>query len=644
MYTNAFGNSISIGLSNAMDALASQAFGAGNLRRVGEIASRGIAINLTFCIPIGLFWWFAEYVLVALHQPPDVIHSSSVFLRYMLIGLPANVTFEIFKRTLVDIGFAPLPLMITGLGAFTSAMCGYLLVYHSPLGFIGAPIAIGICYWLQLAIVAGLVFNYKIILPRIPLWIMRVIWTGNSALIDLLPEDQRQGYTSANTMITGGDSPSPSNDESITVSIDNEVKKDVSEDDPPSASLEKPKHGPIPDCLVIPITMHLFKEVLAGISISSAFNKWKEYLHLGLPSAIMLCVEWGSYEASSIIAGLLGTQTLATHSILATTASLAYMVPLGYGIAVGIRFGQCMGNRDVPTAKVVYRVGLYCIVAYSLVLMLFIAIVKDSWGQMYTSVEEVTRMTAKMLFLSGLYAAFDAFQCITACVLRGMAKPAPAAIANIVGFLGVGMVLAYILAIKTPMGLRGIWLSFLLAVVVAYILMTISIHRTDWDKASLIAYNKSRSGVKGADADPSISCPHAPGVAPSDGSDSGKVPLSQKDAMATVALETIQVEDAGILPISVNKQEKSTDSPRITTSTTNTLMNSGIPQMVAISDPSNTSAFPVYAAAVPDEAVPDEAVPEEVTVPSPSPIATVEDAVILEGLPSEAVEAAPVSP
>lgn len=650
MYANAFGNSFALGLSNAVDVLSAQAFGAKNLRRMGSIASRGLAINLLFCIPIGILWWCAESVLTALNQPEEVIHRASIYLRFMLIGLPGNMCYEIIRRTLVVIGLAPLPLMISIISACTSTLTGYILVYHTSLGFVGAPIAISVSQWLQFLIGAILVRQYRFIFSRIPVRFLRLIWATNKNFMDLLPEDKHpnSGGTTdpvsedSDTAKLSLDADSVAVD-AITIPLDDAATSDPGTvDDEAPAQAESPSQvvqemetsDSIPDAYMTPILLHIFSEILAGVSLQNAFQGWYEYLFLGFPSAVMLLVEWGAYETTSIIAGLLGTEPLATHSIIATTVSISYMVPLGYGIAIGIRLGQCMGNRDVATAKLVYRVGLYCVLAFSVINGGFIMIVKDSWPRLFTHVESVTRMTSKLMWLCALYTGFDTLQCICSAVLRAMGKPAQAAVANMIGYLGVGLVLAYILGIKTSLGLRGIWLAFLAAVIVSLTIMMVVILRTDWNKAAEKAYEKARidgDSVEDKDVPPVFSaCGDVSLPVDSVASHSHKAPLAQKDASAAVQLEMIEVVDTGILPVSpLHKSDNRTlaggdigthgnehghepnqvQRPMITTSTTDHMQ--AIPsQFVPSSDPANVNGFPIYTTEVPEEAVPEVAVQE----------------------------------
>jgi MATE family multidrug resistance protein len=199
------------------------------------------------------------------------------------------------------------------------------------------------------------------------------------------------------------------------------------------------------------------------LSFKAAFSVsgWKEYLALGLPSAVMLFVEWGSYEALSLVAGLIDTHTLAAHTIMATTVSLAFMPILGFAVAGSIRVGMKMGERKVEDAKRVLRV---------------LGAIAFAYEAMYV--------------LCG-YVAFDGMQCVLSSIMRGLGKPTIAAFANVGAYVVVGLPVAYALAIPAEVGLAGIWWGFTLAVFVASIVLSIAVKRVNWTKASDVAVKRA---------------------------------------------------------------------------------------------------------------------------------------------------------
>jgi MATE family multidrug resistance protein len=56
-------------------------------------------------------------------------------------------------------------------------------------------------------------------------------------------------------------------------------------------------------------------------------------LRLGIPGAAMICTEWWAFEIVALLAGLLGEQALASQTVILSTSTLTYAIPLGISIA-----------------------------------------------------------------------------------------------------------------------------------------------------------------------------------------------------------------------------------------------------------------------------------------------------------------------
>src|SRR5690606_21749576 len=72
----------------------------------------------------------------------------------------------------------------------------------------------------------------------------------------------------------------------------------------------------------------------------------RELLALSWPMSLSLGFEAGLFSATALVMGTFGGGPLAGHQIAMQTASLSFMVPLGVGIATGVRVGQAAGRGD----------------------------------------------------------------------------------------------------------------------------------------------------------------------------------------------------------------------------------------------------------------------------------------------------------
>ncbi|RKP36692.1 mate-domain-containing protein [Dimargaris cristalligena] len=152
MFASVTGWAFGIGLITALDTLCSQSFtGARDIHAVGTYLQRGI-VAITIChVPIVIFWWYSESMLLALNQDPEIAHLAGLYLRYLIIGCLPNLLFECVKRYLQAQEIMHASTIVLCIVSPINILANYALVWWKPvaLGFIGAPIATSICYWLM---------------------------------------------------------------------------------------------------------------------------------------------------------------------------------------------------------------------------------------------------------------------------------------------------------------------------------------------------------------------------------------------------------------------------------------------------------------------------------------------------------------
>lgn len=59
------------------------------------------------------------------------------------------------------------------------------------------------------------------------------------------------------------------------------------------------------------------------------FADFTEYLKIGIPSAMMLCLEWGGFESLIILAGLISVEVSGAQVITLNTFFVLMMLSLG---------------------------------------------------------------------------------------------------------------------------------------------------------------------------------------------------------------------------------------------------------------------------------------------------------------------------
>ncbi|KND02745.1 MATE efflux family protein [Spizellomyces punctatus DAOM BR117] len=154
MFVMVTGWVMALGSTPALDTLCSQSWtGAEDRHEVGIHLQRALMILSLMYIPIALLWFFAEPVLLALGQEPELSRMSALFMRWLILGAPGYIYFEAIKKYLQAQGIMHASTLVLMIASPLNLLYLYLLV--PKLGFIGGAIAICITYWSMLILLIG---------------------------------------------------------------------------------------------------------------------------------------------------------------------------------------------------------------------------------------------------------------------------------------------------------------------------------------------------------------------------------------------------------------------------------------------------------------------------------------------------------
>ncbi|KAG6817303.1 hypothetical protein H0H93_007345 [Arthromyces matolae] len=114
--------------------------------------------------PISAIWMNAEILLLHLKQDPEIAKLAGLYLRYLILGLPAYGFNCISRKFFQSQGLFSIQTQINLLVAPVNLLINFLLVWGPPstrIGFIGAPIATSISYILIsiISIIYGIFFT-----------------------------------------------------------------------------------------------------------------------------------------------------------------------------------------------------------------------------------------------------------------------------------------------------------------------------------------------------------------------------------------------------------------------------------------------------------------------------------------------------
>ena len=192
--------------------------------------------------------------------------------------------------------------------------------------------------------------------------------------------------------------------------------------------------------------------------------RFREIFRIGTPIGLTVLAEVGLFAAAAMLMGRLGTDELAAHAVALQCASLAFMVPLGLGIAATVRVGVAYGRKDIEGIRkagwVSFLLGTGFMAVSALTFILFgPAIVALFLDPALPQNQSALVFAATYLAIAGLFQLVDGAQVVAAHALRGLSDTKVPMLMAIFGYWFVGLPVAWLLGYV--LGLRGvgIWLG-----------------------------------------------------------------------------------------------------------------------------------------------------------------------------------------
>ncbi|VAH79045.1 unnamed protein product [Triticum turgidum subsp. durum] len=196
-----------------------------------------------------------------------------------------------------------------------------------------------------------------------------------------------------------------------------------------------------------------------------AFRGVGVFLRLALPSALMICLEWWSFELLILMSGLLPNPELQT-SVLSICTRVAN--ELGVGNPEGAR----------SAVRVVMSVAVTEAVIVSGALLLS----RRLLGRAYSSEEEVASAVAAMVPLVCITVVTDGLQGVLSGVARGCGWQHVGAYVNLGSFYLLGIPMAMLLGFVLKMGAKGLWMGVVCGSISQTTLLSAITFFTNWQK------------------------------------------------------------------------------------------------------------------------------------------------------------------
>uniref|UniRef100_A0AAV2J379 Multidrug and toxin extrusion protein n=1 Tax=Knipowitschia caucasica TaxID=637954 RepID=A0AAV2J379_KNICA len=226
----------------------------------------------------------------------------------------------------------------------------------------------------------------------------------------------------------------------------------------------------------------------------ACLQDWGVYLHLAIPSMVMMCVEWWTYEIGSFLAGLISEVELGAQSVVLLWANIAYMFPMGFSIAGSVRVGNALGAGNTDQAKLCAKVTMFGAGFVSVCLAILIGGLHSHISYVFTYDEQIRQRVSDIMTFYAPFIILDATAAACGSIIRGAGKQKIGALAYFVGFYGIGFPIGVPLMFAAKMGIKGLWAGLFICIFIQCIFMVVYMVRMNWEKATTEAQIRAGAG------------------------------------------------------------------------------------------------------------------------------------------------------
>ncbi|KAL4612419.1 hypothetical protein ACB092_08G197200 [Castanea dentata] len=382
------GFSLLLGMASALETLCGQAYGAQQYQKIGIQTYTAIFSLNVVCLPLSLLWMNMGKLLSLIGQDPLIAHEAGKFTMWLVPALFAYATLQPLVRYLQTQSLVK-PMLISSVVilCFHIPLC-WVLVFQSGLGNLGAALAMGISYWLN------------------------VIFLG------------------------------------LYVKYSSACKKTL-----------------------VPISKELFR----GIG---------EFFRFAIPSAVMVCLEWWSFEFLILLSGLLPNPQLETSvlSVCLNTIATLYTIPYGLGAAASTRISNELGAGNPQAARVAVFAVLFLAVTETSIVSAILLASRSVFGYTFSNEKEVVDYVTTMAPLVSLSIILDSLQGVLSGVARGCGWQHIGAYVNLGAFYLCGIPVAAVLGFMTNLRGRGLWIGIQTGAFVQTVMLSIITSCINWEK------------------------------------------------------------------------------------------------------------------------------------------------------------------
>ncbi|KAL0450038.1 UNVERIFIED_CONTAM: protein DETOXIFICATION 14 [Sesamum latifolium] len=219
------------------------------------------------------------------------------------------------------------------------------------------------------------------------------------------------------------------------------------------------------------------------------FVTMREFFQFAIPSAVMVCLEWWSFELVILLSGVLPNPQLETSvlSICLLVAALHYFIPYSIGAAASTRVSNELGAGRLDRARASVWAANVLSIAEAIVACTILLGCRNLLGYAFSNEKEVVDHLREMTPFVCLLLAMDCIQAVLSGVARGSGWQHLGAYVNLGAFYLVGLPTAVLLGFLLRLRGKGLWLGLNMGSIAQSGMLSFVTCSMNWKKQAAMA-------------------------------------------------------------------------------------------------------------------------------------------------------------
>lgn len=187
---------------------------------------------------------------------------------------------------------------------------------------------------------------------------------------------------------------------------------------------------------------------------------YRPILTMGIPVALQLGMETGSFSLSVIFIGWIGSTALAAHQAAVTFSTIGFLLYSGIGAAITIGVSNARGSNRAHEIWPIVTAGVHIVLALILVVTSVMFFTRQYIGYIFTDSSEVALLVSAIIIPMMVYQLGDGMQISLAGALRGLGVVKPMVWIAFVSYFVVSLPASYLFAFVCNGGAPGVWWGY----------------------------------------------------------------------------------------------------------------------------------------------------------------------------------------